>query len=89
MEMKKCSKCGEIKPFTSEYFVVRKEARSGLRGTCKDCVNEKGKKYYLMKSCCKQCEQCAYYWENTDTENECDGEDEICHEFIEFKGIGH
>lgn len=46
MEMKKCSKCGEIKPFTSEYFVVRKEARSGLRGTCKDCVNEKGKKYY-------------------------------------------
>lgn len=41
--------------------------------------------YKLMKSCCKQCEQCTYYWENTDTENECDGEDEICHEFIEVE----
>ena len=43
----------------------------------------------LIKSCFDQCEQCAYYWENTDTENQCEGEDEICHDFIEFKGIGH
>ena len=38
---------------------------------------------------CEKCCDCAYYWQNTDTENECVGEDEPCHEFIEFKGIGH
>ena len=38
---------------------------------------------------CEECCDCAYYWQNTDTENECVGEDKPCHEFIEFKGIGH
>jgi hypothetical protein len=28
------------------------------------------------------CEDCEYYWQNSDTEIECQGEDKICHEFI-------
>lgn len=39
--------------------------------------------------CCTECITCAYYWENTDTENECNGEDKPCHEFIKYEGIGH
>lgn len=36
-----------------------------------------------------ECINCAYYWENTDTENECEGEATICHEYIEFDGVGY
>ena len=28
------------------------------------------------------CDECKYYWQNCDTENECQGEVETCHEFI-------
>ena len=41
------------------------------------------------KDCCDDCLNCAYYWQNTDTENQCEGENEPCHDYIEFKGIGH
>ena len=37
---------------------------------------------------CDDCLNCAHYWQNTDTENECEGQNEPCHEYIEFKGIG-
>ena len=43
----------------------------------------------INQGCCEQCKNCAYYWENTDTENQCDGEKEICQDYIEFSGIGH
>lgn len=43
----------------------------------------------LGEEVCKECEGCAYYWENTDTENECNGDVEICDDYIEFKGVGH
>lgn len=43
--MKKCSKCGESKPATSEYFYIRKDAKCGLRSICKECSSEKGKQY--------------------------------------------
>lgn len=30
---------------------------------------------------CDECTICACYWENTDTENECEGLTKPCHEF--------
>ena len=35
------------------------------------------------QECCEKCTTCYYYWQNNDTENECLGEDEPCHEYIE------
>jgi hypothetical protein len=32
---------------------------------------------------CEQCLECECYWQNTDSENECEGAKEPCHEFIE------
>ena len=45
--------------------------------------------YVISDDMIYECADCAYYWENTDTENECQGENSICHEFIKFNGIGH
>lgn len=33
-----CHRCGRRKPRTREYFVVSKECRDGLSGTCKECA---------------------------------------------------
>jgi hypothetical protein len=41
IKMKKCSKCGEEKPLTSEYFYVEKTAKEGFRAMCKDCTKSK------------------------------------------------
>ena len=35
----------------------------------------------------KCCENCYYYWENNDTENECKGSEEPCHEWIEKREV--
>jgi hypothetical protein len=40
-----CSKCGEEKPLTTEYFCRRKGSKSGFMGTCKVCNYERGEKY--------------------------------------------
>jgi 5-methylcytosine-specific restriction endonuclease McrA len=37
MEVKRCSKCGEEKPATAEYFFRQKGQRYGLRPECKIC----------------------------------------------------
>lgn len=53
--MKRCSKCGEVKPCTE--FYKRKDSRDGLEGRCKLCANkdkkstpeknrERSRKYY-------------------------------------------
>lgn len=36
---KRCSKCGAIKPATTEYFHARPGSKDGLRPDCKICVN--------------------------------------------------
>jgi len=41
--IKKCSKCGEEKPATLEYF---HKFRNGLTAECKPCRAERGKAYY-------------------------------------------
>lgn len=45
METKKCTKCGEIKPKTSEFFGVVNHRPCGFRGECKSCY----KKYDAIK----------------------------------------
>lgn len=34
-----------------------------------------------MASICGECENCYYYWENNDTENECSGSEKPCREW--------
>jgi len=35
--MRKCKRCGEIKPLTSEYYLKEKECKGGFRPICKEC----------------------------------------------------
>lgn len=40
MSMKSCTKCGQQKPATVEYFTRRRTAKDGLRNMCRDCCAE-------------------------------------------------
>ena len=33
--------------------------------------------------CCEKCTTCKWYWQNSDTENECEVSDAPCHEYID------
>ena len=46
MKEHQCTKCGEVKPLTSEFFSVRKDTSFGYRKQCKDCCKSRGRKYY-------------------------------------------
>lgn len=46
METKKCSKCGEIKPATNEFFRNNKASKDGLRPDCKQCLHHEWKVNY-------------------------------------------
>ena len=37
MELKKCTKCGENKPNTNEYFAFRNKSKGKLNARCKEC----------------------------------------------------
>ena len=61
-----CSKCGEEKPLTEEYFTKRKDTNFGWRRECKKCRNKRdtikrnkpeNKKKHLKRSR-------DYYWNN-------------------------
>ncbi len=45
METRICTKCGEEKPETTEYFCRHKECRGGLNTTCKVCCNKDTRKW--------------------------------------------
>ena len=45
--MKKCTKCGEVKPLDS--FSTEKRAKDGRRSACKTCLNISASKYYKDK----------------------------------------
>jgi 5-methylcytosine-specific restriction endonuclease McrA len=45
-ELKKCTKCGEEKPATSEFWNKHKETKDGFYPSCKSCHSELTKKYY-------------------------------------------
>ena len=40
-----CSKCGEEKPETTEYFYKNKASRGGLNTICKECKNKAGRRW--------------------------------------------
>ena len=40
-----CTKCGEEKPETTEYFYRQKDCRGGLNTTCKVCCNKNARKW--------------------------------------------
>jgi hypothetical protein len=58
---KKCSKCGEEKPLTSEYFYKQKNS---LTSRCKLCINEDRKKSYKNKKLETRKKQKEYYYNN-------------------------
>ena len=58
--MKKCTKCGEIKPATAEFFSRDRTKKNGLRGYCKECSKECRREYY-QKNIDKQRERSREY----------------------------
>ena len=50
MAEKKCTKCGETKPATAEYFHPQKECKGGLRPDCRQCHNKNSRKYWGANS---------------------------------------
>lgn len=47
MKEHKCTKCGEVKPLTTEYFCKRKDNKFGWRKDCKVCQSKRRRRYYL------------------------------------------
>lgn len=45
MKTKRCTKCGENKPATSEYFPIDKRNKSGIGAQCKKCRQVYGVKW--------------------------------------------
>ena len=45
MEMRTCTKCGEEKPFTAEYFYRNRSKALGYSVWCKICYCKRSKKY--------------------------------------------
>ena len=46
MELKRCTKCGENKPNTNEYFAFSNKSKGILRPSCKVCNKEYAKERY-------------------------------------------
>lgn len=45
MKTRVCTKCGEEKPETDEYFTRDKASRGGINTTCKVCCNKNSRKW--------------------------------------------
>lgn len=86
MNMKRCTKCGEVKEASTEYFHRQKKGKYGLRAECKVCRNKYQKKWHevhveYVKDYHKQ-----YYKDNKDRDNErsrrwYEGHKEYCNEY--------
>ena len=57
---KVCSKCGECKPATAEFFQRQKGGKFGLRGSCKGCCSNAKPKKAIDSGVkyCPVCDQC-------------------------------
>jgi hypothetical protein len=44
IKIRKCSRCGEIKPLIPELWVKNKRCTDGFEGICKACKNERSRK---------------------------------------------
>lgn len=62
--LKKCTKCGEEKPATTEWFRKDKRKRSGICGTCKACSREYLRKYYQVNKAQAKSSLAKYYNKN-------------------------
>lgn len=49
MERKKCSKCKEEKPLTSEFFYRSRKSKNGFKSRCKDCQRVDNRKWRESK----------------------------------------
>jgi hypothetical protein len=58
ISMKKCSKCGEEKPATKEYFDGDKSRKDGLCYVCKECKKPEKERYRNVPEGHKRCRQC-------------------------------
>lgn len=64
-KIKKCSKCGEVLPMTSEYFGKNKNTKDGVMQRCRSCRSGAEKQYYIDNK-----ERIrAYYETNKEAEN--------------------
>jgi len=59
-----CSKCGEEKPLTIEYFYKRKDSPTGYRHDCKDCRKKQSLKNYYENPEKKREDSNNYYYDN-------------------------
>ena len=46
MKTRVCTRCGEEKPETTEYFSRHKRCRGGLNAMCKSCTKEKSRRWH-------------------------------------------
>ncbi len=69
MREKKCSKCGEVKPLTSEFYYKDNRSTSGFRSPCKVCVNKIRKHYNHDTERIKERKK-QYYQDNKERRNE-------------------
>ena len=49
INLRTCSRCGDKKPATAEYFYRDKTSKDGLVKGCKACVSKYAKKYIDMQ----------------------------------------
>lgn len=64
MSFKVCTKCGEEKPATLEYFAKSKRGKYGTRADCKVCNNQSSKQYREENKDAIQSYHKQYYEEN-------------------------
>jgi len=64
VDIKKCTKCGEEKPATAEYFNRDGQMKRGLRSECKSCCQKYCKKYREENPEKKRESQNKYYAKN-------------------------
>lgn len=61
-QMKRCSKCGELKPLSE--FYRRESSKDGYRSECKSCNTAQNKKYYRDHQETEKTRRREYYKKN-------------------------
>jgi len=64
--MKRCNKCGEEKPATTEFYSRNASKKDGLEGCCKPCANERNRAYYEANAEVISEQNRAYYVVNAE-----------------------
>jgi 5-methylcytosine-specific restriction endonuclease McrA len=68
--MKRCTKCGEEKPATTEWFYATTDRKSGLSASCISCKREYGRRYRTDYPDKIRERHRRYYAKNTEKVNE-------------------